>query len=70
MARIRLHNMMFYGYHGVSKAERETGRRFEVDCELDLDVSAAAQHLGWTPDYTMDEAFADYIADMKKETGL
>ena len=43
MARIRLHNMMFYGYHGVSKAERETGRRFEVDCELDLDVSAAAQ---------------------------
>lgn len=42
MARIRLHNMMFYGFHGVSKAERETGRRFEVDCELDLDVSSAA----------------------------
>jgi dihydroneopterin aldolase len=34
--------MTFYGYHGVSKAERETGRRFEVDCELELDVNKAA----------------------------
>jgi dihydroneopterin aldolase len=35
--------MTFYGFHGVSHAERETGRRFEVDCELDVDISAAAQ---------------------------
>ncbi len=39
---IRLHNMMFYGYHGVSPAEKETGRRFEVDVELHVDVRAAA----------------------------
>ncbi len=43
MAKIRLHNMTFYGFHGVSKAERETGRRFEVDCELELDIASAAQ---------------------------
>ena len=42
MAKIRLQNMTFYGFHGVSKAERETGRRFEVDCELELDISSAA----------------------------
>lgn len=35
--------MTFYGFHGVSKAERETGRRFEVDCELELDIASAAQ---------------------------
>lgn len=43
MAKIRLHNMTFYGFHGVSRAERETGRRFEVDCELELDVRDATQ---------------------------
>ena len=36
---IRLHNMTFYGYHGVSAAEKETGRRYEVDCEMFLDLS-------------------------------
>ena len=39
MDAIRLHNMTFYGYHGVSAAEKETGRRYEVDCELHLDLS-------------------------------
>jgi dihydroneopterin aldolase len=33
--------MSFYGYHGVSAAEKETGRRYEVDCELFLDLSSA-----------------------------
>jgi dihydroneopterin aldolase len=31
--------MTFYGYHGVSAAEKETGRRFEVDCELLVDLA-------------------------------
>ena len=43
MAKIRLHNMTFYGFHGISRAEKETGRRFEVDCELDVDITHAAQ---------------------------
>jgi dihydroneopterin aldolase len=36
---IRLQNMRFYGYHGVSAAEKETGHRFEVDCELETDLA-------------------------------
>jgi UDP-glucose 4-epimerase len=41
-----------------------------VSRDFPLDVSAAARHLGWTPQFTMDEAFADYIADLQAETGL
>lgn len=40
---IRLHNMMFYGYHGVSPAEKETGRRFEVDLELFVNTRSASE---------------------------
>lgn len=39
MDTIRLKNMVFYGYHGVTEAEKETGRRFEVDCELKIDIA-------------------------------
>lgn len=42
MAFIRLVNMIFYGYHGVAAAERETGRRYEVDCEIETDITRAA----------------------------
>jgi dihydroneopterin aldolase len=38
---IRLVGMQFYGYHGVSAAEKETGRVFEVDCELEVDLAEA-----------------------------
>jgi dihydroneopterin aldolase len=40
---IRLNKMVFYGYHGVSAAEKETGRRFEVDCELETDLASPGQ---------------------------
>jgi len=43
MAFVRLANMTFYGYHGVAAAEKETGRRFEVDCEFETDISRAAK---------------------------
>lgn len=54
MDRIRLENMTFYGYHGVTAAEKETGRRFEVDCELGVDLSQPGQsdHLQDTIDYS------------------
>ena len=39
MDTIRLTNMVFYAYHGVTEAEKETGRRFEVDCELSVDLA-------------------------------
>ena len=34
-----------------------------------LDVSRAEKYLGWTPQFTMDEGFAEYIADLKAEMG-
>ena len=53
-ATIRLTNMSFYGYHGNSAAEKETGRRFEVDCEFVVDIGRAAEtdSLSKTVDYT------------------
>ena len=46
--------MSFYGYHGVSAAEKETGREFEVDCELEVDLAESGQtdQLTDTIDYT------------------
>jgi dihydroneopterin aldolase len=54
MGIIRLHNMTFYGYHGVSAAERQTGRRFEVDVELavDMEKPARSDRLKDTVNYT------------------
>ena len=34
--------MTFYSYHGASRAEQETGRRFEVDVDLYTDLARAA----------------------------
>jgi len=46
--------MSFYGYHGVTAAEKETGRMFEVDCELEVDLADAGHtdRLTDTIDYT------------------
>jgi len=43
LAVIKLMNMTFYGYHGVAAAEKETGRRYEVDCELETDIAPAVK---------------------------
>ncbi len=54
MDRIRLVNMTFYGYHGLSAAEKETGRRFQVDCELSTDLAEAGRtdRISKTIDYS------------------
>jgi dihydroneopterin aldolase len=51
--RIRLRNITLYGCHGVTEAERQVGRPFEVDVELTLDLTAAGEtdDLGATIDY-------------------
>jgi len=51
---IRLVGLAFYGYHGLSSAEKETGRVFEVDCELMMDLATAGHtdRLGDTVDYS------------------
>ena len=50
---IRLNGLSFYGYHGVTPAEKETGRMFEVDCEVAVDLAEAGHtdSLGDTIDY-------------------
>ncbi len=50
---IRLTDIALYGYHGVSAAERQVGRMFEVDVEMvvDLGVAADTDDLGATVDY-------------------
>ena len=34
MAKIKIVNMMFYGFHGIYEYEREQGQKFYVDVEL------------------------------------
>lgn len=50
---IRLCGLSFYGFHGVSAAEKETGRVFEVDCEVEVDLADAghSDQLRDTVDY-------------------
>ncbi len=51
--KIRLLGITVYGSHGVTPAEREVGRPFEVAVELTLDLSSAGEmdELGDTVDY-------------------
>ncbi len=44
VSKLRLLNMVFYGYHGVFDAERELGQRIEVDLEFSADLSQAARN--------------------------
>jgi dihydroneopterin aldolase len=50
---IRLWNVQVYGAHGVTEAERQIGRPFEVDVELvvDLATAGATDDIGATVDY-------------------
>ena len=38
---IRLKNMQFYGFHGVSESEKHLGGRFEIDLEMHLSLKKA-----------------------------
>ncbi len=51
--RILLKGMVFFGYHGVHRAERELGQRFVVDLELTKDLREAglSDDLARTVDY-------------------
>jgi dihydroneopterin aldolase len=41
---IRLHNAVFYSYHGNQHEERQLGGKFEVDVEMETDFTQAAEH--------------------------
>jgi len=40
---IRIHNAVFYAYHGVLSDEQALGGKFEVDVEMRLDLSRGAR---------------------------
>ncbi|MBM4170033.1 MAG: dihydroneopterin aldolase [Ignavibacteria bacterium] len=60
---IRLHNAVFYAYHGVLTDEQNLGGKFEVDVDLYCDLSRGAKtdHLKQTIDY---EAVYDCIRSL------
>jgi len=67
-ALIRLTNMIFHAYHGVTPAEKEIGCQFEVDCEfnLDIDKASTADSLEHTIDYFLVyETISDIILNNK-----
>ena len=41
---IRLHNAVFYAYHGNHHEERNLGGKFYVDVEMETDFTDAAEH--------------------------
>ena len=43
LARITLADIGVVGHHGYHDAEKELGQRFELDVELYVDISAAAE---------------------------
>jgi 7,8-dihydroneopterin aldolase/epimerase/oxygenase len=60
---IRLHNAVFYAYHGNLSEEKTLGGKFHVDVEMETDFSAAAEHdkLRETIDY---ESIYNLVQDM------
>jgi dihydroneopterin aldolase len=52
--KIHLHEMVFYGYHGVHPEERKLGQRFIVNFtyETNPKLDAEIKHLEDTIDYT------------------
>lgn len=42
--RIRLHNAVFYAYHGNEDEERYLGGKYHVDLEVELNFQDAALH--------------------------
>lgn len=62
---IRVCGMSFYGYHGVTAAEKETGRLYEIDCELEVDLAEAghSDELQDTIDYAEVYAMVKELAE-------
>ena len=53
MGRVKLINMVFYGYHGVVEQEKVLGGKYEVDVEFEFDMTSAIKtdHLRDTISY-------------------
>ena len=66
--RIRIRNAAFYAYHGVARDEQNLGGKFEVDVEIQGDLSAAfhTDSLKSTIDYEAVYALIQRTVTQKK----
>ena len=65
---IKLHNAVFYAYHGALSDEQNLGGKFEIDVELHCDLSKAKQsdNLNETVNYEKVYALMKRIVTEKK----
>ena len=65
---IRIKNAAFYAYHGVATDEQNLGGKFEVDVEVQVDLSAAAErdNLKQTVDYEALYALIQKVVTVKR----
>ena len=61
MDKILMHNMYFYGYHGVLEAEKSIGQKFVVDVEIMLDL----QNSGNSDSVDNTVSYAEVYDDVK-----
>ena len=61
---LRIHNAVFYAYHGAQEDEQSLGGKFEIDVDAYCDLSAAAESdsLKKTVDYEKAYRFIQTIA--------
>ena len=60
--------MKFYGYHGVGAFEKDNGGQFEVDLEMDFDMSTAMESdsIEDTIDYTRVHKMISNVIENRK----
>lgn len=65
---IKLHNAVFYAYHGALSDEQNLGGKFEIDVELHCDLSKAKQsdNLNETVNYEKVYALMKKVVTEKK----
>lgn len=65
---IRLHNAVFYAYHGNQHEEKNLGGKFHVDVEMETDFTSAAEHdrLSETVNYEKVYSFINDIINSAK----
>ena len=44
MGLLRMKNMQFFGYHGITAAEKELAKRYTVDVEIKYDTATPAKY--------------------------
>ncbi|MBC8345065.1 MAG: dihydroneopterin aldolase [Candidatus Marinimicrobia bacterium] len=67
MGIIRLKNMQFYGFHGVSESEKHLGGRFEIDLEMNLSLKEACTTDDLTKTINYESIYQTVDACVKKD---